>query len=78
VAEGGEWSASRPGRFTLNEKASVPTTHDLSWSPHKLWTLFRRDSPAGDLVTVASDLCFKDMDLLRCDTQSVCEWLPTA
>ena len=85
MAGGGEWSASRPGCFTLNEKkTSVPTAHDLSWSPHRVWTLFKRESlslqefefpfivcPSCDIVTVATELYFKDFYLLTCDSQSL-------
>jgi hypothetical protein len=35
---GGEWSATRPGRFTLRERA--PGTHWIGgwWAPEQVWT----------------------------------------
>jgi len=35
--DGGEWSASRPGRFTLRARASA--THSIGgWVVNKLWS----------------------------------------
>jgi hypothetical protein len=37
---GNEWSASRPGRLTPEEKA--PSTH---WAPEPVWTRWRGEQP---------------------------------
>jgi hypothetical protein len=41
---GGEWSASRPGRFTPGERA--PGTHWIGgWmTPEPVWTTWRREN----------------------------------
>jgi hypothetical protein len=41
--EGGEWSASRPGRFTPRE--IVTSAHWIWgwWAPEPVWTLWRRE-----------------------------------
>jgi len=39
--DGGEWSASRPGRFTPRERAA--DTHWIGWvAPEPVWTRWRR------------------------------------
>jgi hypothetical protein len=35
--EGGEWSASRPGRFTAG-KDPVPIVQEAGWAPGPVWT----------------------------------------
>jgi hypothetical protein len=30
---GGEWSASRPGRFTLGKELPVPIVYEVGWTP---------------------------------------------
>jgi hypothetical protein len=49
--DGGEWSVSRPGRFTTWEKAQVPTAQKAGWAPEPVWTLWRNEkslAPAGN------------------------------
>jgi hypothetical protein len=42
AVDGGEWSASYPGRFTLGDRASS-TLRIGGWvSPRPVWTLWRR------------------------------------
>jgi hypothetical protein len=36
---GGEWSASRPGRFTPRGKS-----HEVGWTPEPVWTTWRREN----------------------------------
>jgi hypothetical protein len=42
VLVGGEWSASRPGRFTPEKEPSVPIVQEVGWTPETLWTTWRR------------------------------------
>jgi hypothetical protein len=35
---GGEWSASRPGRLTPEERAPVPVGWEAGWDPEPVWT----------------------------------------
>jgi hypothetical protein len=35
---GGEWSASRPGRFTPGKKTPVPIVYEVGWTPEPVWT----------------------------------------
>jgi hypothetical protein len=41
---GGEWSASRPGRFTPGVRAPVPIGKRVRWTPEPVWTTLRRDN----------------------------------
>jgi hypothetical protein len=41
---GVEWSASRPGRFTPGETASVPIGEDVGWISGPVWTIWRREN----------------------------------
>jgi hypothetical protein len=37
--EGGEWSASRPGRaLPPGEEPPVPTVQEAGWAPEPVWT----------------------------------------
>jgi hypothetical protein len=46
-ALGDEWSASRPGRFTLGQTRSpVPIAYKAAWAPEPVWKLWRRESLA--------------------------------
>jgi hypothetical protein len=36
---GGEWSASRPGRFIPVERAPLPIGQEAWWAPEAMWTL---------------------------------------
>jgi hypothetical protein len=38
---GGDWSASRPGRFTPGEGASVPIGKEAGWALELVWTTWR-------------------------------------
>jgi hypothetical protein len=33
---GGEWSASRPGHFTPEERPPVPITQEAEWAPESV------------------------------------------
>jgi hypothetical protein len=37
--EGGEWRASHPGRFTPEERTSVPVGEEAGWAPEPVWSL---------------------------------------
>jgi hypothetical protein len=39
-ANGGEWSASRPGRFTQGERAPVHIGYEAGWAQDQVWTLW--------------------------------------
>ena len=39
--DGGEWSASRPGRLNPWERTSVPILQDTGWVPEPLWSFWR-------------------------------------
>jgi hypothetical protein len=41
---GGEWSASRPGRFTPWERAPVPIGQEARWAPEPVWTPWRGEN----------------------------------
>jgi len=47
VLDGGEWSASRPGRFALppGKEHPVPTGEEAGWAPEPIWTWWRRENP---------------------------------
>jgi hypothetical protein len=40
----GEWSASRPSRFTPGERAPVSTGQQAGWAPETVWTTWRKIS----------------------------------
>jgi hypothetical protein len=42
---GGEWSASRPGRFTPGKEPPVPIGKEAGWAPEPVWTLWRSENP---------------------------------
>jgi hypothetical protein len=51
VLDGGEWSASRPGRFTSAERSPVPNEQEAGWAPDPVWTLWSRETflaPSGN------------------------------
>jgi hypothetical protein len=35
----GEWPASRPGRFTLEERTPAPSGYEAWWAAQPVWTL---------------------------------------
>jgi hypothetical protein len=41
--DGGEWSYSRPGRFTPGNEPPVPTGWEAGWATEPVWTLWRRE-----------------------------------
>jgi hypothetical protein len=41
--DGGEWLASRPGRFIPGEIASVPIGWEAGRAPGTVWTLWKRE-----------------------------------
>jgi hypothetical protein len=47
TVDGGEWSDSRPGRFTPEEGTPVLTVQESGWDPKPLWTLWRRAPMLG-------------------------------
>jgi hypothetical protein len=38
VLDGGEWSASRPGRFSHRERSPVPIGQEAVWTSELVWT----------------------------------------
>jgi hypothetical protein len=62
---GGEWSASRPGRFTAEERAAVPTEYEGGWTPETVWTRWRRGKYpfSGDQVPVYA----RNVNTWRCE-----------
>jgi hypothetical protein len=42
---GSESLASRPGRFTPEEKTSIPNAEMVRWAPKRGWMLWLRESP---------------------------------
>jgi hypothetical protein len=59
--DGGEWSASRPGRALLPGKGlPVPIGQEAGWSPEPVWTQATGKSIAfaGDRTSIAR-LCLK-------------------
>jgi hypothetical protein len=41
---GGEWSASRPGRFTPGKEPPVLIRKEVGWTPEPVWTTWRREN----------------------------------
>jgi hypothetical protein len=41
---GGEWSTSRPGRFTPGNDPTVPIGYEVGWSSEPVWTIWRREN----------------------------------
>jgi hypothetical protein len=41
---GGEWSASRPGRFPLGKEPPVPIGYEAGWAPEPVWPTWRREN----------------------------------
>jgi hypothetical protein len=55
--DGGEWSASRPGRALAPGKGpSVPRVQEVVWAPEPVWTQRLEEksfAPAGDRTSIA-------------------------
>jgi hypothetical protein len=55
--DGGEWSASRPGRaFTPGKGPPVPIVQEGVWAPEPVWTQRLEEkpfAPAGDRTPIA-------------------------
>jgi hypothetical protein len=55
--DGGEWSASRPGRALSPEKGPpVPIVQEAGWAPEPVWTQRIEEksfAPAGDRTPIA-------------------------
>jgi hypothetical protein len=55
--DGGEWSASRPGRALPPEKGPpVPIVQEAGWAPESVWTQRLEEKsfvPAGDRTPIA-------------------------
>jgi hypothetical protein len=55
--DGGEWSASRPGRaFTPGKGLPVPIVQEAGWAPEPVWTQRleeKSSAPAGDRTPIA-------------------------
>jgi hypothetical protein len=55
--DGGEWSASRPGRALPPEKGPpVPILQEAGWAPEPVWTKKLEEksfAPAGDRTPIA-------------------------
>jgi len=41
----GQWSDSRPGRFTLRERAPEPTEQEAGWTPETVCMQWQRTNP---------------------------------
>jgi hypothetical protein len=58
--DGGEWSASRPGRaFTPGEGTPVPIGQEAGWAPQPVWTQRIEEksfAPAGDRTPIARSM----------------------
>jgi hypothetical protein len=50
VLDGGEWSASRPGRFASGEHLPIPSREDAGWILEPVWTLCRRENSVVQLI----------------------------
>jgi hypothetical protein len=52
--DGGEWSASRPGRALDPAKGPpVPIVQEAGWAPEPVWTKEKSFPPAGDRTSIA-------------------------
>jgi hypothetical protein len=55
--DGGEWSASHPGRaFTPEERTPLPIVQEAGWAPEPVWTQRVEEksfAPAGDRTPIA-------------------------
>jgi hypothetical protein len=40
---GGEWSVSRPGRFTPEKEPAVPIEQETLWAPEPVWTTWKSE-----------------------------------
>jgi len=38
AVDGGQWSASRTGRFTYGKEPPVPIAQEAGWGPEPVWT----------------------------------------
>jgi hypothetical protein len=58
--DGGEWSASRPGRALSQEKGSpVPIVHEAGWASEPVWTQRLEEkgfTPTGDRTPVVQSV----------------------
>jgi hypothetical protein len=45
--DGGEWSVSRPGRFTVGDTRPIPIELESVWSPVPVWTLWMGEKSAA-------------------------------
>jgi hypothetical protein len=59
VLDGGEWSASRPGRASqLGKEPPVPTGQEPGWDPEPVWTQRLEEKSSAsvmDRTTVVRD-----------------------
>ena len=39
---GGEWSASRPGRLTYEQQLTVPAAYEVVWASGSVWTSWKK------------------------------------
>jgi hypothetical protein len=56
VLNGGEWSASRPGRALAPGKDPVPIVQEAGWTPEPVWTQRIEEksfASAGDRTPIA-------------------------
>ena len=37
AVDGGNWLASRSGRFVLGERTVIPTEQEARWAPEQVW-----------------------------------------
>jgi len=44
--DGGQWQASRPGRFTLRSESRYPLQRRLVVHPGPFWTIWRKVNPS--------------------------------
>jgi len=45
--EGGEWSASHPGRFIPRETALSTIDYEVGWAPESVWTSYSGIDQSG-------------------------------
>jgi hypothetical protein len=43
VIDGGTWTGSRPGRYTLEKHSPVTILYENGWAPETFWKLRRRE-----------------------------------